>query len=71
MLFTARLMTDDAPTHRLGRGRLVVQRERHRVRERPAQQRVVLAGQDLYVDGEMGALAGTVTIQKQRRLVEK
>jgi hypothetical protein len=52
----------------LGDEGLVQQREGHAVGEGPTQQGVVLAGQDLYVDGDVGALAGPVAVQEQGSL---
>lgn len=52
----------------VGIGGLVVERERHGVRERPLQQGVVLAGQNFDVHGYVGSFAGTVAVQEQRGL---
>ena len=47
---------------------LVQQREAHRVLERPLEDGVVLAGQDLDVDGHVGTLAAAVPVEEQGRL---
>ena len=50
------------------RAHLVVEREADGVRERPLEQRVVVAGQQFDVNGHVRALARAVAVQKQRRL---
>lgn len=52
----------------LGDHGLVEDGEGDAVGEGPAQQGVVLARQDLYVDGDVGALAGAVAVQEERGL---
>jgi len=49
-------------------GALFEQREGDGVREGPLQQGIVLSGQDLYVDGHVGILAGTIAIEEHRGL---
>lgn len=51
----ARLLRDD---------RLIEHGKRHTVRERPSQERIVLAGQDLDVYRDVAALAGAIPIQE-------
>lgn len=55
-------------THLVGIGRLVVERERNCVRERPFKEGVVFSRQDFDVNRDISSFTGSVTVEKQGRL---